>query len=263
MRCLRTSWLMLCWVLLAGTQASMAQAPDPLQAGPSPSQEWKSCAAGLADQRELAKSLDAQVTRPQDVSQLLENLRLAWQNDWLLRPDFYDAETLSKFFNSVTITWKQTQDTRSPAEEIAMETRSGIFPQLSIVLQAHCRAGTFPRPDGRTETIVTMGGNFHMNSLSGLGTTLSAVRQVLGPETLNELDPDYLGASEVPHPITIRGSVVYTDLAKESREGWRMGLTFYFGIPPKVLESVGKKIGPDEVVQWIVLSVSRHQTTEN
>lgn len=194
---------------------------------------------------------------------MLENLKLAWQNDWLLRPDFYDEETLLRFFNSVSITWKHTQDTRSPAEEIAMETRSRVSPQLSIVLQAHCRARNFPKPDGRTEAIVTMGGNFHMNSLSGLGMTLSDVRQVLGPETLNELDPDYLGASEVQHPITVRGSVVYTDSAKEARKGLQRDLTFYFGIPPKLLESVGKKIAPDEVVQWIGLSISHERITEN
>jgi hypothetical protein len=258
---LRTSWIVFCWIPLVGVQASIAQGSDLLPSGPSPSQEWKSCATGLSDQ-ELAKSLDAQVTRPQNITQFLQNLRLAWQNDWLLQPDFYDEKTLMKFFDSVSITWKQTQDKRSPAEEIALETSSQILPQMSIVLQIHCRSRTYPQPNGLKKTIRSIGGNFRIYGAPVPDLTLAVVRQVLGPETRNERA--FAGMSEVDDsPPAIKGSVVYTDPAKEKLEGQRMGLTFEFTIPtnPAGLDSM--KIEPADVVQSIGLSAGRNRVSEN
>jgi hypothetical protein len=281
-RLLRLTLVVLCWAPLDGANASLRAAlapaaidnPDrnqtpgtPATATPAgaPSQSWKSCAERLSAPGELSTSLKAQFERPQDISQMLQNLKLAWENDWLLRPDFYDDETLLKFFNGAAITWKQRPNSQFPAEEIAMETDSRVFPRMSIALEAYCRSRSFPRPNGREKTILSVGGNFRIYGPPVPELTLANLRQALGPETRNQLDLEFAGGSELADPPapTNKGSVVYTDPVKQKREGQRIGLTFYFSIPPKPTEPFQPKIAADDVVLGIVLSDGRHVTSEN
>lgn len=219
------------------------------------SPDWKACAEKLGPQGGISTtSLERMFERPQSVAQLLQNLKLAWENDWLLRTDFYDEETLLKFFSGTTITWKSKIDPLG-SEVIELDTGSGVFPKMSVTVQASC---------SQAHKLLDIGGSIRIYGSPIPELTLGYVRQLLGPETENTLDIGYSsgGSEYTPH---IKGSVTYTNRAKERFEG-RMGLIFYFTIPTAVPGGMSpiparppqKEIEAEDVVRAIVLTARRH-----
>jgi hypothetical protein len=77
----------LCLLSVEGGKEAVAQSPNttsPASDSSAPSQSWRSCAAGLNAQGHLSTDMQSKLTRLRDIYQLLQNLRLAWENDWLL-----------------------------------------------------------------------------------------------------------------------------------------------------------------------------------
>src|SRR5260370_39662726 len=53
-----------------------------------------------------AFDVERDVSRAQDVGQLLSNLKLAFERGLLLAPEFYGDSNLLKFFNATSIQWR-------------------------------------------------------------------------------------------------------------------------------------------------------------
>lgn len=262
---LSTTLVVFCWILLGGLNPSVAQAlaaqPTAAPAG-APSLNWKSCAGQLSGPGAPATSVTAQFERPQDSAEMLQNLKLAFQNDWLLRPDFFDQETLLKFFNGTTVNVKQRENVPPPYVSLIAETDTSVFPKMSVELETTCSVRSFPQPDGRTQTTITVSGHIRIYGRPAPELTLYFIREVLGPETQNAIDKDYAeGGAELP--ATNKGSVTYTDPAKVKLEGGKIGLIFYFNLPPKPPASFLVGIEANDTVQAIVLADMRHRTQEN
>jgi hypothetical protein len=157
---------------------------------------------------------------------------------------------------------EQRENVPPPYVTVVATTASGVFPQMSVALEATCSSRSSPQPNGRIKTIVTVSGNIRIYGGPAPEWTLRSIRQVLGPETQNTLDDDFAeGGAE--RPPTHKGSVIYTDRAKEQLEGGKVGLIFYFNLPPKFSDSLPAGIETNDTVQAIVLADMRHRTQEN
>jgi hypothetical protein len=265
-RLLRITPVVLCWILLAGLNPAWAQTPTTVPAvAPidAPSQTWKSCAARLYAAGDLPTAgLESQFERPQNLAQLLQNLKLAWKNDWLMRPQFFDRETLLKFFNGTAVSLQQRENVPPPYVSIVATTASSVFPQMSVELETTCSSRSSPQPNGRTQTLVTVSGHIRIYGGPVPELTLRSIRQVLGSETQNTLDDDFAeGGAE--RPPTHKGSVTYIDRAKEQLEGGKVGLFFYFNLPPRFPDALPPGIESNDTVQGIVLADMSHRTQEN
>ena len=282
----RVSLIALSCAMLSGLGSVRGKAPDATPPG-SPSQtqnagatssdeqagapyeRWKSCAR-LAHPNggDAAVDLQAKFERPQNIRQMLQNLQLAGEQDWLLQPNFYDAATLLKFFNGSGVAWKERKPDplSKQVEVIAVDLHSDIFPQMTISIEANCWIYNRPYPGGHVEKRVAVGGNMRIYGSPLPGMTLGVIRGVLGQETQNSIDtgtnydgPDY-------KPI-YKGRVVYENRAREQLEGAAMGTTFFFALGPppprKPGEPVSREILDDDVAKTIVMNATSHRILEN
>jgi hypothetical protein len=183
---------------------------------------------------------------------------LAWEKDWLLRPDFYDEGTLLRFFNATAVTWKQGYNDHT----IVAETDSRVFPHMPVVLEAHCGILTLPNPKGQKKTVGSISGNLRISGGPVPELTLAFIRQVFGRETKNAVDQQYATGGAEGFPVTQKGSVLYINRAQEKPEDPRMGLTFIFAIPPKPAPAPPWEIRVDDIAQGLALSEGRHQNME-
>jgi hypothetical protein len=266
-------------LLLSGPSSVRGQAPGPSnnvaqaqnqistpanEKGAAALERWRSCVRRVhADDSYSISELQAQIKRPQDISQMLQELKLAWENDWLLQPEFYDEAILLNFFNGVAVTWKERKHDLSGVEAIDVETDSRVFPQMPVVLEAFCSSWSRQLAPHGQRTLLSIGGSIRIYGRPVPELTLQVIREVLGPETKNTIDLAFASNGSDGTPVTTKGSVVYANPAKEKIEGTRMGLSFWFSIPPKPAATPEREIAADDVVQAIVLNAQRHQVIEN
>jgi hypothetical protein len=234
--------------------------------GGAPFERWKSCAQLVhPDGGYSASDLQARFERPENIQQMLQNLKSTGDQDWLLQPHFYDAETLLKLFNGSGVAWKE----RNPAplsknvEVIAVDIDSNIFPKMTLSVEADCWIMTHKYPDGHMEKTVSVGGNMRIYGSPVPGIPLRVIRSVLGPETENTIDTgaNYDGPNYTP---IYKGRVVYANRVKRQLEGTAIGTTFFFalGTLPKPGEPLPRKIVDDDVVKTIVMNASSHRILE-
>jgi hypothetical protein len=78
--------------------------------------------------------------RPSNVSELLRNLKLAWDKKLLVQPAFFDDANLLTFFNGTSITWKKPR----PNTKLDIRNRTGtvtvndrVFPNVMVSVWIH------------------------------------------------------------------------------------------------------------------------------
>jgi hypothetical protein len=230
-------------------------------------QQWKSCAELLhPDSNYSASDLQAKFSRPQDLPQMLQNLRLAEEGDWLLQPHFYDEETLLKFFDGSKVTWKEpppSDKISAVATVLPVEVDSRIFPQVPVTIESHCRIWRFKLNDGHTKSHADLAGRFLIYGETFPEMTLRMVRSVLGHETENILDQGLTTHGPEVEP-TAKGIVVYADRTKWQQVGMEVGLTFAFqkAPPPKAGERGSIEIVDDDRVISIRMFQANHRSLE-
>ncbi len=257
-------WLLGC-ALAAMFVASGASADDSEAARFA---RWQSCAALLyPDGAESTSDLQARIERPESIQQMLQNLKRAWDQDWLLQPNFYDSDTLLKFLNGTKLSWKKTQTDQGVdvVESIDLDADSSIFPRATVSIFRTCSVYVLRGIDGRVgKRQVVVGGNLYITGPPERELTLRDVRNVFGHETQNAMDTgeSLHGQGYTPDD---QGTVTYRDPEKQRRAGSAIGVTFWFALRPPPPPGGWRKYGPivdDDIVQTIQLGEQRYKTLE-
>ncbi len=281
-RLLRTSLISLSCTLLGGLGISWGKAPEvtfPGSSGPAQNpntvssdekggvlERWKLCAELIHPEGgNSASDLQAIVVRPQNVQQMLHNLKLAQEKDLLIEPNFYDEQTLLKFFNASKVTMKELFP-NAPTKGIvviAEDIESSIFPKMTAVIQHSCWLRESKRPGDRVEKEAYVGGNLRIFGRPIPEMTLRVLRSVLGPEVENTIDTGTTMDGPDVTPMS-QGGVRYFDRAKWQLAGGEVGLSFNFTLrpPQKPGEPLAKQIVDDDVVMTIGIVDRRQRILE-
>ena len=215
--------------------------------------QWRACAELLRpEDRYTVSDIQAMFESPQNIPQLLQNLKIAAERDLLLQPSFYDEARLSKFFHGSKVRIAKPPAYQSKGTSaIEADISSDTFPKVVIEVSSNCMK--YDTSVGGTPTRnVDANGFVKITMVTGQFITLKDIRSVFGPtEPFEELR-----GRGAPYPSTGKGSVTY-----EIRRGVGFNdftqTRFYF-------RSDGvEAIGDSDVVQSIEVRNSQNHILEN
>jgi hypothetical protein len=181
--------------------------------------------SGVGPPKLSASQLEAMFSRPASGADLLRNLKLAFDQDWLLQPAFYDDAILLKFFDGQRVVWKKpdsevTKDaTRDPVE---VTITAKAFEGMTVSLLRSCsRVKGYDLPEGHVPPHLRPAGLVELQVASIADVTLSAVRNVFGREMKSYFDYGR-GTDGGRYTPTIKGTLLY----ESPNEGHSPGLGF-------------------------------------
>jgi hypothetical protein len=155
--------------------------PDALEGG---IEDWKSCAQLLHPEGSCGVSeIQAMFESPQNITQLLQNLKVAADRGLLLQPSFYDEATLGKFFNASKVTLTKPRAYLGKGTgAIEAHVSSDAFPKLNLKPASNCSTRKYRAPDGSISEGVSANGFLSVAVSSDPLITLEDVRSVFGRE---------------------------------------------------------------------------------
>ena len=196
-----TCLIVLCCAVLSGCGSVRGQGPErpasvkstqtqnpgvaPPDAKEGGIEQWKSCAPLLHPEGVYTVSeIQAMFESPQNIAQLLLNLKIAAERGLLLQPSFYDEATLGKFFHGTTVTLAKPHAYQSKGTSaIEANVTSDIFPKLAIKVSSNCTESKYEANHGRSAAE-----NVHANGFLNIAVdsdapiTVADVRSALGRE---------------------------------------------------------------------------------
>lgn len=244
---------------------SNANTQSPEEHGHVSLERWKSCGKLIHPEgTDSVAELQAMFERPENVQQLLRNLKLASDREWYLQPSFFDDATLRKFFNVSMVKW-ETPDTRFGAAYVVVELGaridSDVFPKMTVRIESSCTI--YERPD-RNESAsqdVSFTGHINLDVGSTSDMTLRLVRREFGHEDTNNID-DGIDQHGRPYIPTMKGSVLYFNAPRIKLEGPVIGTEFYFRLDPRAKHEPSREILDNDVVTTIRMGDTQHRILE-
>jgi hypothetical protein len=183
---------------------------------------------------------------PQDISQLLRNLKVVADRGLLLQPAFYDEAILLKFFHGSKVTFSDSNMHMDELSSgIAAHIESDISPEVYITLSNVCRIQNFNAADDTPGENVMSDGYLSIGIGLDSPITLRDVRSVFGPE--NQLHmagedpyfPGYLGSD--------KGSAMYENVDRRGLDDSRIQTRLFFS------KNHVDSIGESDVVKKVQL----------
>ena len=220
-------------------------------------EKWKACESLFRPDKEAsAVSSRPAFVRPGNNRELIHNIELIWDRHLVLDPLMYSEDLLDDAFDGAKVTWKVSDMARSGGPnyvvaELASRERHGVV----ITVESRCWRVDSAMPGKARHTEIDMVGSLHVVGLSNSGMTLRTVRDVLGLEWENELEPG-LSVHGVRTP-TDTGFVQYLKPTGDSI------LSFTFQSRSQSRAPTSHNINDDDVVERIDISESQHQLLGN
>jgi hypothetical protein len=150
-----------------------------------------------------AKEISSLFARPTTVTELLRNLKLAWDRKLLVQPEFFDDSNLMRFFNGTAVVWNKPP----PGMEADWTIRTGTltvdskeFPNVVVGLRQSHHVAKEQRAPALNLVIPAYTqdtGSIAMRVESVSGFTWGAVKQIFGPDAK---DTGVFGIWEGPGP---------------------------------------------------------------
>jgi hypothetical protein len=166
-------------------------------------QSWKTCVDMLypAGSRS-ALDLQQQIQTPHDIRQLLENVRLAWEQNLLVQPPFFQDVTLQKFFAGSSITWKAPVDFYGHDEKIIQgQLVSSLLPGMTVSIESRCSRIDNGTGSTHLDSSAYLVGSVQISGGPFPGMSVRTIREVLGAET--RVEPDTVTIEfGIVHPPT-------------------------------------------------------------
>ena len=239
------SLIALCFSVLSGCGSVRVQGPDrPPSANSTQThsrnvvspgtkdgriEQWKPCVQRLHPAGSYpASEIQAMFESPQNIPQLLYNLKIAADRGLLLQPAFYDEATLLKFFHGSKVTLADSNiymDKLSSGIEARVE--SDILPQVSITVSSVCKTEKYKTHDVSQVEIVSNDG--FLDIWVGRGgplITLSDIRGAFGRE-----DERHIASEDPDLPLYTgydKGSVKYENVRRPGLDDSRVQTRFFF-----------------------------------
>jgi len=215
----------LCVLLLVAVVACASVRPPTVDAPSTGAPTLRCNSLDPSSDPEAVSRVGALFSRPQNATDLLRNLKLAYDTDLIHQPGFYAAGNLTKFFAGTAATTGE-RTTISPDgsafRDIVITADGSVFPQITIELRRSCsvevrfEAPKQLRPDHLNEALL-----IHLLVGFDTGFTLGAVRGVFGPASTQYVDygADAGGRSGEPKD---KGALIYEN--REGQAGARPGI---------------------------------------
>lgn len=135
-----------------------------------------------AARADTESAVAAAIVLPSTPKQLLQNLRNAWVNDWLVQPALYSDAILLKVFNANKVAWDQEsvlgEAPRSGNGRLTIDTK--VLPQMTVEIIR----GVIRKPGEQDAST----GFVRIRFDASRGLTVGLVREVFGKESADELD---------------------------------------------------------------------------
>lgn len=241
--------VLLCGGNASGARKSNLQSPTPAIKAPSPDaaavtnpddeasrhQRWDSCVQLVyPDGSRSVPDLLQQIQEPQNLQDLLKNLKQAWEQDLLLQPAFFDDAVLQKFFAGSAVTWRESAAFYTHHDKpVTAQLESKLLPGMTVSVESRCWRMDGASGSGQLDSSAHLLGSVLISGRSFPGElTLRAIRDLLGPETHQQMDAATVEFGIV-HGAEGKGWVDYTDSFKEEAEsGFSLGFRFYVPFQP-------------------------------
>jgi hypothetical protein len=131
---------------------------------------------GVLHATNSAKEISARVQRPHTPEQLLKNLKVAIDADWLVQTHFFDDIVLLKFFGGSEVTRVRSHAFNSQLQIATVAFRPGEFESVKVqtrFVRSHSAAGYTPPH-------ITHGGSVSVDVGTESGFTVGAAVDVFG-----------------------------------------------------------------------------------
>jgi hypothetical protein len=194
---------------------------------------------------------------PQNISQLLHNLKIAAERGLLLQPSFYDEATLGKFFNASKVTLaKPNAYLGKGTGAIDARIASDIFPRLAINPASNCTVLNYKAAHGSASEHVSANGFLSIAVGSDPLITLEDVRSAFGREDQQVTGHGWDADGHV-YTSFDEGSLTYQPVRRAGLEDSSIRTLFYFKLKrvPVVEDS--------DVIMRIAMRDMQHQILEN
>ena len=245
------------------TQNPNVVLPDSKEGG---IEQWRSCVQRLHPVGSYpASEIQAMFESPQNIQQLLYNLKVAANRGLLLQPAFYDEATLLKFFHgSKVILANQNVYMEKLSSGIEARIETDVSPKLYIIVESVCRAQKYTVDNGATVEDVSGDSFLYMGVGLDSPITLRDIRSVFGPEDQLHMageDPDlpfYLGSD--------KGSVVYENVHRPGVDDSRIQTRFF--LTKNHVDSIGdndevRKVQLHDMQEHIDFPIANSAQTQN
>jgi hypothetical protein len=194
----------------------------------------------------------AAIDLPSTPKQLLQNLKNAWINDWLVQSSFYSDAILSKVFTAKNVAWDQESNPgEAPKSGNATLTiDSKVLPQMTVEIIRGVRKS------GEREV---HSGFIRIRFEASRGLTVGLVRDVFGKESADELDVGMAtdGHSYIP---TSAGDLLYESHDKERSTAafWKNRVSFGVKKTNPGMPAPGSRfIDSDQIEEIVILQVEQ------
>ena len=151
------------------------------------------------------------ITLPTTPKQLLQNLKNAWDHDWLVQSTFFADANLLKFFNATKVSWEQdSKPGQAPSFGNGQLTiNSQVFPKMTVELVRGILRKSEHGGDAAYSGFIII----RVESMTGLNVGL--VKEIFGEESKDELD---FGIATDAHGYTptTAGDLLYENYNKET-----------------------------------------------
>ncbi len=143
------------------------------------SQRWQECVTAELPSRQYSElELRQLVVPPNDVTQLLQNVKLIWHKNLLVQEAFYDPGVLKVFFSAVRVDWTTAQHPVGVGGGHAMAEISSSLPIGTITVDGRCMI----TPRSGTPTGIEVYAGLTIRTSLSQKITLTDVRMVFGPD---------------------------------------------------------------------------------
>jgi hypothetical protein len=225
---------MVCVLMLAG---AVACAPVSTRAPTTAPPEPTCGPLGPSADPEAIARVGALYARPENVTEFLGNLQLAYDQELFIQPGFYDDANLEKFFAGSSVQWGPPRPLRAPpntARDIVISSDAPAFPRLTVSIERAClpkyRSAS---PQHPKIYALAYNARLELRVAAVPGFTVGATREVFGTRNwgglvLDQLNDEF-GGPDRPAPHTYKGTLDYEDEQREQRPdaaAWRNAVTF-------------------------------------
>jgi hypothetical protein len=184
---------------------------------------------------------------PSTPKQLLQNLKNAWANDWLVQSSFYSDAILLKVFNAKAVAWDQEskpgEAPRSGNARLTIDSK--VLPKMTVEIIR----GAISKPGDHDAS-----GFVRVRFEASHGLTVGLVREIFGKESADELD---VGMATDGHSYTptSAGDLLYKSYEKERSTAifWKNGVSFGVRKTEPGLPAPGSRFIDSDQIEDIVL----------
>lgn len=218
---------------------------------------WKTCVDLLYpnDARSIS-DLQQKIQSPHDIRQLLENLRQAWAENFLVQPSFFEDASLQKFFAGSSLKWQAPANLYIHHDRIIQaQLESDLLPGMTVTVESRCW-----QIGDKQDSTAHLVGSLRISGGPFPGVTLRVIREVLGAETRDEPDKAEVELGVV-HSPSGKGRITYTDPIKEESEGgFPLGIHFYVPYQQSQRNSLlGSNFANEDGVDLVDISEKIHR----